>query len=59
MISTSTSEALDYASCPNKRWNSNVVEVIFDNATLTLLEDDVKSDLQAVHMCNRTLNNSV
>lgn len=47
-ISTITPTVPDYPTCPNKKWNAHVVDVIFDTATLTLLEDDVKSDRETV-----------
>ena len=47
-ISTKTPTVPDYPTCPSDKWTAHVVDVIFKDATLTLLEDNVKSDQETV-----------
>ncbi len=47
-ISTLTPTVPSTPTCPNDKWTASVVDVIFGDATLTLLEDNVISDQEIV-----------
>ena len=47
-ISTVTPTVPNVPTCPSDKWTAHVVDVIFVDATITLLEDNVVSDQETV-----------